>query len=300
MRLVLFGETTPAVEVLSQEDVRGAVLKLASGHEVEPPQVAAETGLIVTGDDGRPVLGSMFVRPVDDPDGHMDRAAERAADIIAASAGDLADALHVDRPDLEWSSAGLLVVGGALLDLMVGEKLCLSGAVGDLDTVTKLWVLPTAEVAVGMRCLHDDDRRVGAAVMWTADRPAPDIAPLPDLAELVTPAAEPGALALLRLRHLGWLSGNDHRFVTVDAGSSLGDALSRVAERVATDAYSDAFAALSPHDTGHPRLMASRLIFERVLARLMRRGVIDPAGDLRRMVWTGPAWRLMTLEAGSQ
>ena len=46
--------------------------------------------------------------------------------------------------------------------------------------------------------------------------------------------------------------------------------------------------------------MASRLIFERVLARLMRRGVIDPAGDLRRMVWTGPAWRLMTLEAGSQ
>lgn len=299
MRFIQFGPSIPAVAALQSAEVQSAVIGITAGDPVDPPSEAIESGVVVADGDGW-ALGSMLMSPPEDPTGHLDVAAARAADIITESADELATVLAIDHPDFTWQQAGLLVVGGALLDLMVGERLCQCGAVADLDPAPKLWMLPDAEVAVGMRCVHNADRQVGAGVMWTAKVPAPGLPDPGELADHITPKTTASALTKLKLRHAGWLAGDEDRFLLLRSGSDLTGTLSRVGDRIADEAYAEAFDRLSPDDTGHPRLMVSRLVFEKVLSLLMGRGIVDSSAPVNRLAWTGPPWLLMTLESGNR
>lgn len=303
MRLVVFGSLGPHAALLGQHRIRALMRAMVDTGRVPPdqpvPPEAFETGLLAGSPDA-PRLGSRVLRP---PTTAL--ATTRAAGIAVADVlrGYLARIRHalVEDPQVTqepWESVGLLVLGGMLLDLAVGERLRASGLVGPVEDGWRVWALGAAPtVGVGMRCDHDSYTSVGAGIMWIdADNLATHLPRLADVDALLRddePTAA-RAMAMLRLRHEGWLDGPRRCFVLLDRDGALADALDEAAAAMVDAVYRPFITDQVDAGDAHSRLMVSRMLMEHCLADLVGDGTVSHGPHtVTRFTWRGPAWLLL-------
>ena len=286
----MFGAVGPHAQLLGRGRTRSLLTRLltSQGPIAEIPaadEVAA--GLFVPVPGGYRLGPRILIAPA--------LAAGSVAAAGATAAGLIRERLPAVRRRLRqpWDEVALLVVGGVLLDILVGERLRERALVGPATGSWRLWALedPPA-VTVGMRCDHDPDLRLGAGIMWVDRGEFAEPLPRPaDLATLLDGESGPAqAVVALRLRRDGWLDGGRRRFLLLDRDELL-DKLGSTAASLVDAAYRSPLTEAG--GDVHARLMISRLIMERCLAELLRDGALPglpPA--IRRLAWRGPNWRL--------
>jgi hypothetical protein len=302
-RMVLFGEVDANADLLRDNAVREA-LRQALGESAagpgEVPGAAVESGLLVRGRDRWEHGDRVLVLGRTD---EVRRRAEQVAQLITRRLPELRRAAAASVAGPDWAVDGLLVVGGLLLDLSVGQSLREAGHCGHTAGGWRAWVLPPAPVSVGMRTDHLAAERFGAAVMWILGQESP---PMPGGSELSALAAlhsgrRVDGAASLALRYRGWL----HRDRPVALEVAEDGPLDRLVRELAADAvelaYRPLFARLPFDPSDERRLMASRLVMEHALTLLTQQGELTQADASTRqhLVWHGEQW-LIAAEVGQR
>lgn len=306
MRLVTFGSAGPHASLVSQQSVRKAIKALVTAHR-PPIAVDPETldaGLFVNTPHGVE-LGYRVLRVPAVDRGALAAAGSAVATLVRARIPEFRRTMAADgsAPPGGWESTALLVVGGVLLDILVGQHLRAEGVIGQVSGGWRLWVLPeatdmagTKTVSVGMRCHHDAGLRLGAGVMWIgASGQAPCLPLLTDLAAVLTDtdSGRSKAAAVLRMRSGGWLDGQRQRFLLLDPGTPLFTALDATAADLVNDVYRPLLTGDTETGDVHAKLMISRMIMECGLTELVRAATLpELEAPITCLAWLGPNWQL--------
>lgn len=305
VRLILFGVPDRDAALLEDDAVRSALQRVDAVGHLEgppPPRAGVEAGLFARRGD-RWQVGPRIYMP--DP---RDRA-------VAADAGKACAVLVAERcPALRtgyeqarawdgpWGSVALLVVGGLLLDLFVGQILVDEDLVRPPESGWRAWLLPPAETSVGARFRYDPAAGAGCGVMWVQGvRDTVELLADGDLRALAARGGGPlSAARLLRLRYLGWLRGTRPAYVLLRAGDPLWVALEETARRIVHEVHRPLVRAGDRASDAHAVLARSRMVFEQALGSLRDQGVVPSPAEARinRFLWDGYDWTLRAASAG--
>ncbi len=190
---------------------------------------------------------------------------------------------------LSWDQVGFTVVAGLLLDLAIGEELCVADAITTGPQESHVWLLAEAEFSFGVHCVYDDTVRTGAGVVWAKGYPEPPGAIYEGLPAHLSTDLDPETR--LRLRYLGWLRGDAPDYVTWIRGDQ--DPITQLARSLTAEVYLPVLAGLGYDRAGLRRHAVARLLMERTVSLLIAEGALTCGPrDLRRVCWRGDNLRL--------